>query len=88
MFYASIKIFLHGAQVAVKDACHNLSEMEFVGEAVMAKTCKPKASKSNRRTSDVGCPVTFRRGGVIMPHVVSPEATGGRSNSCWRDAAS
>ena len=45
----------------------------------MAKTSKPKSSKSNRRTSDVGCPeaVPFPRGGMIMPHVVSPEITGG-----------
>ena len=47
----------------------------------MAKTSKPKSSKSNRRTSDVGCPVPFRRGGVIMPHVVSPEATGGEATT-------
>ena len=45
----------------------------------MAKTSKPKSSKSNRRTSDVGCPeaISFPRGGMIMPHVVSPEITGG-----------
>ena len=45
----------------------------------MAKTSKPKNSKSNRRPSDVGCPETvpFPRGGIIMPHVVSPEITGG-----------
>ena len=45
----------------------------------MAKTSKPKNSKSNRRPSDVGCPeaVPFPRGGIIMPHVVSPEITGG-----------
>lgn len=45
----------------------------------MAKTSKPKSSKSNRRTSDIGCPeaVPFPRGGIIMPHVVSPEITGG-----------
>ena len=45
----------------------------------MAKTSKPKSSKSNRRMSDVGCPETvpFPHGGMIMPHVVSPEITGG-----------
>ena len=45
----------------------------------MAKASKPKSSKSNRRPSDVGCPETvpFPRGGIIMPHVVSPEITGG-----------
>ena len=45
----------------------------------MAKASKPKSSKSNRRTSDVGRPeaVPFPHGGVIMPHVVSPEITGG-----------
>ena len=61
------------------DARHDLSEMEHVRETIMAKTIKPKSSKSNRRTSDVGCPeiVPFPRGGIMMPHVVSSEATGG-----------
>ena len=27
-----------------EDACHNLSEVEFVGETVMAKASKPKNS--------------------------------------------
>lgn len=45
----------------------------------MAKTSKPKSSKSNRRMSDVGCPeaIPFPIGGVIMPHVVSPVVAGG-----------
>ena len=53
------------------------AKVKQVGE--MAKTSKPGSSKSNRRTSDVGCPeaVPFPHGGVIMPHVVSPEITGG-----------
>jgi DNA segregation ATPase FtsK/SpoIIIE-like protein len=70
---------VYGAERPDEDACHDLSEVEFVGETVMAKTSKPKSSKSNRRTSDIGCPeaVPFPRGGIIMPHVVSPEITGG-----------
>ena len=70
---------MHGAQGPTKDARHDVSEVEHVGETVMAKTSKPKSSKPNRRTSDVGCPeaVPFPHGGVIMPHVVSPEITGG-----------
>ena len=70
---------VHGAQGPTEDARHDLSKMEHVGEVVMAKTSKPKNSKSNRRPSDVGCPETvpFPRGGIIMPHVVSPEITGG-----------
>lgn len=48
----------------------------------MAKPRKSKNSKSNRKTSDIGCPdaalaTPFPFGGVIMPHVVSPEITGG-----------
>lgn len=42
----------------------------------MAKTGKPKSSKSDRRTSDIGCLAPFLLDGVIMPHVVSPEVTG------------
>ena len=70
---------MYGTQGAAKNACHDLFEVEHVGEIVMAKTSKPKSSKSNRRTSDAGCPeaVPFPRGGIIMPHVVSPEITGG-----------
>ena len=73
---------MHGAEGPGQDARHDLSEVDEVGETVMAKPRKSKNSKSNRKTSDVGCPdaalaAPFPFGGVIMPHVVSPEIVGG-----------
>ena len=73
---------VHGAEGPGQDARHDLSEVDEVGETVMAKPRKSKNSKSNRKTSDVGCPdaalaTPFPLGGVIMPHVVSPEIAGG-----------
>ena len=73
---------VHGAQGPAKNTRHDLSEVDEVGETVMAKPRKSRNSKSNRKTSDAGCPdaalaVPFPLGGVIMPHVVSPEIAGG-----------
>ena len=42
------------------------------------KSSKSKSRKSVCRLSDVVCPSNVSRpGGVIMPHVVSPEVAGG-----------
>ncbi len=53
--------------------------LEQMGEAMKAKPRKTGKGKSSRRMPDAGCPDATPfpfGGGVIMPHVVSPEIVG------------